>query len=88
MNELFNFSEINDAERASMKHRRIDFKKLQSQLGAKARKDSKPAKCLFCQKETSKFCNSHSVPASFLRNIAVNGEIYTPNKIIDLPDMS
>ena len=85
MNELFNLSEIDDAERASMKQRRIDFKKLQSQLSAKARKDSKPTKCLYCQKLTSKFCNSHSVPASFLKNIAVNGEVYTPNKIIDLP---
>lgn len=85
MNELFNFSEISDAERASMKHHEIDFKKLQSQFSAMARKDSKPTECLYCQQDAPKFCNSHSVPATFLKNIAVNGEIYTPNKIIDLP---
>ena len=85
MNKLFNFSEINSAERALMEQRKVDFSKMQSKLASKSRKDSKPSKCLFCGQNTSKFCNSHSMPASFLRNIATDGKVYTTNKIIDLP---
>lgn len=85
MSELFNFSNFNKAERDSMDLRKIDFNKLLSQLSGKSRRDSKPSHCLYCGKETSQFCNSHSVPASFLRNIAVDGKVYTTNIIIDLP---
>lgn len=85
MAELFNFNDIDTAERKSMLQNQIDFNKLFSQLSGKSRKDSKPTHCLYCQQKHNKFCNSHSVPASFLRNIAVEGKVYTTNKIIDLP---
>lgn len=85
MNELFNLSGIDDSERVNMGRQRIDFNKMLSKLSTKSRKDSKQSKCLYCQCETTKFCNSHTVPASILKNIAVQGEIYTNNKIIDLP---
>jgi len=85
MAELFNFNEIGAIERSSMKKNRIDFSKLYSRLSEKSREDSKPSHCLYCEQKHNKFCNSHSVPASFLRNIAVDGKVYTTNKILDLP---
>ena len=85
MAKLFNFNNIDTVERKSMEQNRIDFNKLLSRLSGKSRKDSKPSHCLYCEQKHNKFCNSHSVPASFLRNIAVDGEVYTTNKIIDLP---
>lgn len=85
MKELFNFSKIDDAERALMEERKIDFNKLHSQLAGKSRKDAKPKKCLCCNTNNYKFCNSHSLPASFLRNIEDNGKIYTTSKLIDIP---
>ena len=85
MEKLFNFSNINTEKLKSMEENKIDFKKFHSRLSVKARKDSKPSHCLYCGQKHNKFCNSHSVPASFLRNIAVDGKVYTINKIIDLP---
>jgi len=85
MGELFNFSEFDKAERESMDVHKIDFNKFLSQLSGKSRSDSKPSHCLYCEEENNKFCNSHSVPASFLRNIAVDGKVYTTNVILDLP---
>ena len=85
MNELFNLSDLDDDERAAMNRQKIDYSKLLSKISTKSRRDSKSSKCLYCRRDTTKFCNSHTVPASFLKNIAVNGKIYTTNKIIDLP---
>lgn len=85
MNKLFNLGEIKGSERALMEQRKIDFNKIRSKVAKKSRKDSKPTKCLYCGEDTSKFCKSHSMPASFLRNIAVDGKVYTTNKLIDLP---
>lgn len=85
MAELFNFNNIGITKRELMAQDVIEFNKLFSQLASKSRKDSKPPHCLYCQQAHNKFCNSHSVPASFLRNIAVDGKVYTTNKIIDLP---
>ena len=85
MAELFNFNKFDISERESMAQDLIEFNKLFSQLSGKSRRDSKPSNCLYCQQKHNKFCNSHSVPASFLRNIAVDGKVYTTNKIIDLP---
>lgn len=42
-------------------------------------------KCLYCGKEVNSFCNSHSVPAFTLRNIAINGEVYYSNTLVDFP---
>ncbi len=85
MDKLFNLGNISDAERALMEKRKVDFSKIRSKFKNESRKDSKPTECLVCKQETPKFCNSHSMPASFLRNIAVEGKVHTTNKIIDMP---
>lgn len=85
MNEQLNLSDIPDNMKDDMLKDKIDFSKKMSQFSAKSRKSTKTGKCLYCSKETSSYCNSHSVPASFLRNIADSGKLYTHAGLIDLP---
>lgn len=85
MNRLFNLSGLTDPQRAFMEKRKIEYSKVRGKLVGKSRADSKPKKCLSCGVDTTKFCNSHTIPASFLRNIAIEGKVYTTNKIIDTP---
>jgi len=85
MQQLMNLAEVDEEVRKKMEEQKIDAKKLLSKLATKSRKDAKSERCLYCNQKCTKFCNSHSVPASFLRNIAVDGKVYTTNQIIDLP---
>lgn len=54
---------------------------------ANVRKSIKSKTCLYCGKEVTSFCNSHSVPAFCLRSIAWDGKIYNPNHLLKLPAM-
>ncbi len=47
-----------------------------------ARMASKPDKCIVCGKQTTRFCNSHSVPRMILRNIAENGQVMQANGLM------
>lgn len=85
MRKFINYSEIEDDERNAMCKNTIPFRKFQSQLLSKSRKDSKLKKCFYCGCETTKFCNSHTLPAFILRNIALDGKLYTVNKVLDCP---
>ena len=40
--------------------------------------------CLLCGKDVNGFCNSHSIPAFCLKNIATDGKLYTSNSIIEV----
>lgn len=46
---------------------------------------AKQKNCLYCKKEVSSFCNSHTVPQFSLKNIAKDGKLYLFNKLINLP---
>ncbi len=47
-----------------------------------ARMESKPKKCIVCGKSTTKLCNSHSVPRTFLKNIAEDGKVLQANGLV------
>lgn len=49
-----------------------------------SRKRAKKDKCMYCNEEKSSFCNSHSVPAFCLKNIATDGSLYYSNTLIDV----
>lgn len=85
MSKLFNFNEINDEMRNLVDLDKIYYNKLISSFLSKAREDGKSMRCLSCKKETTQFCNSHLIPASFLKNIASNGSVFTSNKILEMP---
>ena len=61
----------------------IEIKKTINKIMSQGRKKSKRDKCFYCNKEKTSFCNSHSVPAFCLKNIADNGSLYYSNTLID-----
>lgn len=63
----------------------IGYKKEINKVMSEARKASKAQKCIYCGKETTSFCNSHSIPAFCLRNIAINGQLLHSNKLVNFP---
>lgn len=65
----------------------IEIKKKVDALIREGRDAAKGEKCYYCGKEVSSFCNSHSIPAFCLRNIATNGEVLTLNSLVENPVM-
>jgi hypothetical protein len=63
----------------------INNKKMASGFTKKARELVKAPTCLYCDREVTSFCNSHSVPRFCLENIATQGEVLTLNAIVDNP---
>lgn len=62
----------------------VDKKKEINRILAQSRKRAKKDKCMYCNEEKSSFCNSHSVPAFCLKNIATDGSLYYSNTLIDV----
>lgn len=62
----------------------IDSKKEFNRMLAQSRKRAKKDNCMYCNEEKSSFCNSHSVPAFCLKNIATDGSLYYSNTLIDV----
>ena len=52
---------------------------------AEARKRAKRNTCIYCGKQVTSFCNSHSVPRFVLDNIDITGEVLSHNAILHLP---
>ena len=51
----------------------------------RSREAAKRTTCYYCGKETTSFCNSHSIPQFLLKNIAVNGKVMTLNSLAEIP---
>ena len=60
----------------------IEDKKKMSRIISESKQRAKKQKCFYCKKESSSFCNSHSIPAFCLKNISCNGELYNFNALI------
>lgn len=60
----------------------LEQKKKINRILAQSRKRAKKDKCMYCHEEKSSFCNSHSVPAFCLKNIATDGSLYHSNTLI------
>ena len=63
----------------------IPARKIINQLIKKSRIQAKPGNCYYCNIKCDSFCNSHTLPAFCLRNIASNGKVAYSNTILDLP---
>ena len=72
---------IQDVSAEEMKKARIAFSKLKKE----SMNDAKSDECYYCKKKVKGMCNSHTVPAFTLRNIAVNGKIYSINSLVHIP---
>lgn len=65
----------------------IEIKRKISKIVQEARKNSKPQKCLLCDKDLAGLCNSHSVPRFVLKNISENGKVAQATKIMSYEDL-
>ncbi|OZV13472.1 hypothetical protein CIW83_02700 [Tissierella sp. P1] len=83
--KMMNLSDFDDEETSIMEANNIEFKKTLGKLMGLSRKEAKSDSCFYCGKKVNSFCNSHSIPAMFLRNIAINGDLYNNNIMIKLP---
>lgn len=79
--QLLSLGTDSEEELNAMEENKVEYRKQLGKLLGKSRKDAKGKKCFNCGKECRGFCNSHSIPAFVLRNIAVDGEIYSNNKV-------
>lgn len=50
-----------------------------------SRSAAKKTKCFYCKNEVTSFCNSYSIPAFTLRNIAKNSNLISLNSFIEMP---
>lgn len=60
----------------------VYIRKILNNYKSKATANAKSDTCYLCQKESSSFCKSHSVPKFCLKSIAVEGEVYYINSIL------
>jgi hypothetical protein len=74
-----------DIENNKMENKIIEYKKKAGKLLGKSRQEAKISECYYCGRPCNSFCNSHSIPAFCLRNIAVNGDVFYSNTLINLP---
>jgi len=82
---MFDFDLFSDAEHKELGNDLIKYKKKVGGLLRESRMDAKGNTCYDCGKLCSSFCNSHSLPAFCLKNIAVNGDVYYSNVLVNLP---
>ena len=62
----------------------IKARKKLSEVMHESKQRAKQERCCICGKETSSFCNSHSIPQFILRRIALNGEVLNGACALDL----
>lgn len=80
--DLNNFTKI---DKEKQPDEIIDAKKNFNKTIKDSRRLSKLKKCYYCMTDCDSFCNSHTLPAFCLRNIAQNGKVYYSNSILNLP---
>ena len=82
MKNLNKLIDIPDVEK------KIQLKKSLSREMRVMKEDLKPRKCLLCDKDTTSFCNSHTIPRLSLKNISETGKLTQAGYLIgsDLSD--
>lgn len=61
---------------------KIAVRKILNKWLSEARRKAKPKTCIMCGKSQTSFCNSHSVPQMFLKQIADNGKLLLASSLI------
>lgn len=79
------FDMFSDAEKEHMIQNKIEYKKAMGKFMKECRENAKPSTCYYCGNKITSFCNSHSIPAFCLRNIATSGDVACLNTLIDFP---
>lgn len=62
----------------------VEVKKKISSIRSEVSKEAKAKTCILCGRAKTSFCNSHSVPQFSLKNIANNGMLIQPSKLMGI----
>lgn len=81
---IMNLGAFSDEEKALIKSN-PQYKIKANKIFKKARQNPDIKKCYFCGENVGSYCNSHSIPAFCLRNIATSGDVMSINLLIDNP---
>ena len=81
----FDLTEFPQIDKKERKEEIIEAQKKVKKILKDSRNQAKKKTCYYCGKPCDGFCNSHTVPAFCLKNIADKGKVYYANTIIDLP---
>lgn len=81
----FDLTEFPQIDKKERKEEIIEDQKKVKKILKDSRNQAKKKTCYYCGKPCDGFCNSHTVPAFCLKNIADKGKVYYANTIIDLP---
>ena len=84
----FDLSDVPKIDKEKQKNELIQARKSLNQLIKDSKNQAKSGECYYCGTECDSFCNSHTLPAFCLRNIAVNGKVAYSNTILDLAIMN
>lgn len=85
MENLFTHFDLTEFPQIDRKEEIIETQKKVKKILKDSRNQAKKKTCYYCGKPCDGFCNSHTVPAFCLKNIADKGKVYYANTIIDLP---
>ena len=88
MNNNFITLDLNSFHKAEgnwSKEHIIEAKKKFNGILKESRKNTKTNTCYYCNNPCASFCNSHTLPAFCLKNIAHNGKVLYSNSIAPLP---
>lgn len=81
----FDLTTFPTVDKEKRKDEIIEGTKALNKMIKDSRNQAKQSKCYYCGKDCDSFCNSHTLPAFCLRNIAQNGKVFYLNTILDLP---
>lgn len=90
MDNLFIHLDLSDFPKIDEENRKDDIIKARKAINSlikDSRTISKLNECYYCGKQCEGFCNSHTLPAFCLRNIAEKGKVFYSNSILDLPTL-
>lgn len=91
MEDIFIRLDLSDPIKEDLKGRKNDIinaRKKTNSLIRESREKSKLSKCYYCGVQCDGFCNSHTLPAFCLRNIARRGDVFYSNSILKLPSLN
>lgn len=81
----FDLSDFPTVDKEKRRDEIIEATKALNKMIKDSRNQAKQSNCYYCGNDCDSFCNSHTLPAFCLRNIAQNGKVFYSNTILDLP---
>lgn len=90
MDDFFTHLDLSDFPKVDVETRKDDIIKASKAINdliKESRAISKLSNCYYCGEPCDGFCNSHTLPAFCLRNIAQKGKVFYSNSILDLPSL-